>query len=235
MIKCIVVDDEPLARSLLETHIAQVPFLEHLGSFKNAVLASDFLSRNVVDLILLDIQMPMITGIDFLKSLQAPPKIIFTTAYREYAVESYELQVVDYLLKPITFSRFFQAVSKLNIDQIKDSPKSSLGIDHIFVQVNKKNIKVVLDSIVYVESLKDYLKIHTVTETIVVKDRISAFEKVLPQDKFLRVHRSYIVSLDKVTAFTHQDVEIGKIEIPIGGSFKEQVLRTLKPSSIKKS
>ena len=228
MIKCIVVDDEPLARSLLEAHIAAVPFLEHCGSFKNAVLASDFLIKNTIDLILLDIQMPMLTGIDFLKSLKNPPKVIFTTAYREYAVESYELQVIDYLLKPITFSRFFQGVNKLNIaPKLKTIPISS-GQEYIFVQVNKKNIKVVLDTILYVESMKDYLKIHTLSETIVVKERISAFAKALPQNKFAQTHRSYIVALDKITAFTHQDIEIGRIEIPIGGSYKEQVLELLR-------
>ena len=228
MIKCIVVDDEPLARSLVEGHIAQVPFLEHIGSFKNAVLASDFLSSNSVDLILLDIQMPMLTGIDFLKSLQNPPKVIFTTAYRDYAVESYELQVVDYLLKPITFSRFFKAVSKLNATPQVKTPEVPSGRDHIFVQANKKNIKVVLDAILYVESLKDYLKIHTTSDTIVIKERISAFAKALPQNKFIQVHRSYIVAREKVTAFTQQDVEIGRIEIPIGGSYKEYVLKVLK-------
>lgn len=228
MIKCIIVDDEPLARSLLEGHIAQAPFLEHKGSFKNAVLASDFLSKNAVDLILLDIQMPMITGLDFLKTLHHPPRVIFTTAYRDYAVESYELQVVDYLLKPITFSRFFQAVSKLNTPPEAKEAKLSSGQDYLFVQVNRKNIKVVLDTILYVESLKDYLKIHTATETIVVKERISAFAKALPEDKFIQVHRSYIVAQEKVTAFTQQDIEIGRIEIPIGGSYKDYVLKVLK-------
>lgn len=228
MIRCIVVDDEPLARSLLEGYIDEVPFLEHLDSFKNAVLASDFLAKNEVDLILLDIQMPMLTGIDFLKSLPHPPKVIFTTAYREYAVESYELQVVDYLLKPITFSRFFKAVSMLEIIPDHKVSEAVLVSNHIFVQVNKKHVKVILDEILYAESLKDYLKIHTTTDTLVIKERISAFAKALPQNRFLQVHRSYIVALDKITAFTQQDVEIGKIEIPIGGSYKTFAMSVLK-------
>lgn len=233
MIKCIVVDDEPLARSLLESHIADVPFLEHLGSFKNAMLAADFLTKNQVDVLFLDIQMPKLTGIDFLKSLSHPPNVIFTTAYREYAVESYELQAQDYLLKPITFERFFSAVSRLKTPDTTQQPNSSetgevASPAHIFVQVNKKHIKVILQHIKYVESIKDYLKIHTATETLVIKERISHFIEQLPKDRFLRVHRSYIVHSDHITAFTQQDIEIGQIEIPIGGKYKEHVLAILK-------
>lgn len=232
MISCIVVDDEPLARSLLESHIADVPFLEHKGSFKNALLASQFLTTNQVDVMFLDIQMPKITGIDFLKSIANPPTVIFTTAYREYAVESYELQAQDYLLKPITFERFFTAVSRLQvvspkaIETISQETVSSPA--HIFVQLNKKHVKVILQYIKYVESIKDYLKIHTTTETLVIKERISHFIEQLPSDQFLRVHRSYIVNKDQVTAFTQQDIEIGQIEIPIGGKYKDHVLGILK-------
>ncbi|MEP0263049.1 response regulator transcription factor [Dokdonia sp.] len=233
MISCIVVDDEPLARSLLESHIADVPFLEHLGSFKNALLAADFLTKHQVDVLFLDIQMPKLTGIEFLKSLRQPPKVIFTTAYREYAIESYELQAQDYLLKPITFERFFSAVSRLKTpgtnqqSDISEASETTLPA-HIFVQVNKKHIKVILQQIKYVESIKDYLKIHTVKETLVIKERISHFIEQLPKDRFLRVHRSYIVNQDHVTAFTQQDIEIGQIEIPIGGKYKDHVLGILK-------
>ncbi len=228
MIRCIVVDDEPLARSLIEGHIANIPFLEHIGSFKNAIIASDFLVSNRVDLIFLDIQMPKITGIDFLKSTPNPPNIIFTTAYREYALESYELQVVDYLLKPITFTRFFQAVKKLNVPisnpQITKTPQQ----DHIYVYSNKKHIKVLLRDILYIESIKDYLKIHLIDETLVIKERISHFENQLPDSLFKRVHRSYIVNICQVTAFTHNDIEIRKVEIPIGGMYKDAILTILK-------
>jgi DNA-binding LytR/AlgR family response regulator len=232
MMTCIVVDDEPLARSLLEQHIADVPFLEHLGSFKNAVLATQFLGANQVDVMFLDIQMPKLTGIDFLKSLQHPPNVIFTTAYREYAVESYELQAQDYLLKPITFKRFFTAISRLQVPVQKGvetpSQEAILSSAHIFVHVNKKHIKVILPEVTYIESIKDYLKIHTTTETLVIKERISHFIEQLPDDQFLRVHRSYIVNRDHITAFTQQDIEIGQIEIPIGGKYKEHVLGILK-------
>lgn len=229
MIRSIIIDDEPLARSLIEGHIAAVPFLEHCGSFKNAILAADFLSKNQVDLIFLDIQMPVLSGIQFLKTLSRPPKVIFTTAYREYALESYELEVVDYLLKPITFERFFKAVSKLNIPvQQTTIPVAETSQDAIFVQSNKKHIKVVLDDILYVESLKDYLKIHQKEGVLVIKERISHFVTQLPPDRFLQVHRSYIVHRAAVTAFTQLDIEIGDREIPIGGKYKEGVLRVLK-------
>lgn len=235
MIRCIVVDDEPLARSLLEQHIADVPFLEHKGSFKNALLASQFLATNQVDVLFLDIQMPKLTGIDFLKSVSHLPTVIFTTAYREYAVESYELQAHDYLLKPITFERFFTAVSRLKvatptIPSTTETASQEMYTSpaHIFVQVNKKHVKVILQYVKYIESIKDYLKIHTTTETLVIKERISHFIEQLPGDQFLRVHRSYIVNKDHVTAFTQQDVEIGRLEIPIGGKYKEYVISVLK-------
>jgi len=232
MMTCIVVDDEPLARSLLEQHIADVPFLEHRASFKNALLPADFLSKNQVDVLFLDIQMPKLTGIDFLKSLQHPPKVIFTTAYREYAVESYELQAQDYLLKPITFERFFKAVSRLQVVTPKVVETLSQEVTtvptHIFVHVNKKHVKVILEEVRYIESIKDYLKIHTTTETLVIKERISHFIDQLPDTSFIRVHRSYIVNRDHITAFTQQDIEIGNIEIPIGGKYKEEALSILK-------
>ncbi|WP_299674251.1 LytTR family DNA-binding domain-containing protein [uncultured Dokdonia sp.] len=235
MIRCIVVDDEPLARSLLEQHIADVPFLEHKGSFKNALLASQFLATNQVDVLFLDIQMPKLTGIDFLKSLSHRPTVIFTTAYREYAVESYELQAHDYLLKPITFERFFTAVSRLKVTTPTipstietTSQETHTASAHIFVQMNKKYVKVILQHVQYVESIKDYLKIHTTTETLVIKERISHFIEQLPGDQFLRVHRSYIVNRDHITAFTQQDIEIGRLEIPIGGKYKEHVIGILK-------
>lgn len=228
MIKCIIVDDEPLARTLISGHILEVPYVECLGTFKNAVLASEFLSKHTVDLIFLDIQMPKLNGIDFLKSLKNPPKVIFTTAYREYAVESYELQVIDYLLKPITFSRFFQAINKLNRSTPEVEVVKNNTPEHIFVQANKKYIKIILENILYVESLKDYLKIHLRTESILIKERISTFIRILPDQQFMQVHRSYIIAVNKVTAFTHRDIEIGNIEIPIGGLYKEQVLMGLK-------
>jgi len=228
-IKCIVVDDEPLARELLETHIAAVPFLEHLGSFKNAILAAEFLRTTTVDVVFLDIQMPMLTGVDFIKTIPHLPPVIFTTAYREYAVESYELDVIDYLLKPITFDRFFKAVSKVQRPSTTTSvqKEAQQAIDYLFVQVNKKQVKLLLDEVLYIESDKDYLKIHLKDKRLVIKEPLHQLLQKLP-DHFLRVHRSYIVNQNHITAFTQQDIEIGKLEIPIGGLYKESVLTILK-------
>ena len=228
-VNCIIIDDEPLAIELIESHIAQLTYLKVIGTFKNAVDALEFIKTNQVDLLFLDIQMPLITGIEFLKSVDIAPKVILTTAYREYAIEAFDLNVVDYLLKPITFERFFKAIDKYfeavpsgpQQSQVVSSPLPENGF--IYVRADKKNIKVTLSDILYVESIKDYIKICTTEKTILVKEKISAFEEQLPKHLFLRVHRSYIVNRLKVTAYTNYDIEISSIEIPIGGRFKEQV------------
>lgn len=230
---CIIIDDEPLAIELIESHIAQLAYLKVVGTFKNAVDALKFIKTNQVDLLFLDIQMPLITGVEFLKSVDIAPKVILTTAYREYAIEAFDLNVVDYLLKPITFERFFKAINKYFDslpsaplqDQFKSSPLPENNF--IYVRADKKNIKVMLADILYVESIKDYIKICTTEKTILVKERISAFGDQLPKQAFLRVHRSYIVNKQKITAYTNYDIEIGSIEIPIGGMFKEQVKTAL--------
>ncbi|NQZ45850.1 MAG: response regulator transcription factor [Flavobacteriaceae bacterium] len=227
MLKCIVIDDEPLARSLLEGHIADVPVLEHLGSFKSAVAAHGFLQNHSVDVLFLDIQMPKLTGLDFLKTLTHPPQVILTTAYREYAVDSYEFGVVDYLLKPITFERFFKAVGKLQQPATPTEPREHASRqDAIFVQVNKKQLKIGLAEVLYIESLKDYVKIHLADRRVVVKEPLNQLLQRLP-NTFLRVHRSYVVNTDQVTAYTAKDVEIGAQEIPIGGTYKEGVIDLL--------
>ncbi len=229
-IKCIIVDDEPLAIQLIEGHIEQVPGLELVASYKNALEAFESLKKEHVDLIFLDIHMPVLTGIDFVKSLHSPPGIIFTTAYRNYAAESYELNVIDYLIKPITFTRFFKAVAKFtnqyqqSVKPIEIAVKNEVLNDHIYVNSNKKHIKVEFEQILYVESIKDYVRIHTAEKSITTKDKISDFEKKLPAT-FLRVHRSFIVNTNKITAFTKQDIEINEQEIPIGRSYKETILK----------
>ena len=232
IINCIIVDDEPLAIELLESHIKQVPQLVLKASCQHALQAFDILKKESIDLLFLDIQMPILTGIEFVKSMQHPPAIIFTTAYRQYAVESYELDVVDYLLKPITFIRFFKAINKfldIRSKVVSESLPSTNRVetpDHLFVNANKKNIKVLFDDILFVESIKDYIRIHTQEKNIITKEKISEFIFKLPT-YFLRVHRSFIVNTDKITAYTAQDIEIEEHEIPIGISFKKQVLRHL--------
>lgn len=230
---CIIIDDEPLAIELIESHIEQLDYLKVLGTFKNAVDAFEFIKTNQVDLLFLDIQMPKFSGVDFLKSVNIASKVIFTTAYREYALEGYELSVVDYLLKPITFDRFIKAIDKYFNSipaEFRQGPTNSAPqseSDFIYVRSDKKNVKVTLSDILYVESIKDYIKICTSDKTILVKEKISAFEEQLPKQLFLRVHRSYIINKIKITAYTNYDIEIGSIEIPIGGMFKEHVQTVL--------
>ncbi|WP_282124212.1 LytR/AlgR family response regulator transcription factor [Algibacter mikhailovii] len=232
-IKCIIIDDEPLAIALIEAHVSKIPNLEIIATCNNALEGFEVLKSKSVDLIFLDIQMPLLTGIDFLKSLSHPPKVIFVTAYREYAIESYELDVVDYLLKPISFERFFKAINKY-FKSLESNTKLETVVsennqksEFIYVNVNKKNHKVLFSEIVYAESLKDYIQIHTKEKTIVTKDKISDFEQKLPKN-FLRIHRSYIVNIDKVTAYTAHDVEVGALELPIGVSYKKDVHKTLR-------
>ena len=233
-VQCLIIDDEPLAASLIEDYVSKVPQLETVAICTNALDAFEILKTKKIDLLFLDIQMPTLTGIEFLKSLRNPPKVILTTAYREYAIESYELEVLDYLLKPISFNRFFQAIDKyfktaefIKTSPLEEEPKED-ATNYLYVNMNKKHHKVLFHDILYVESLKDYIRIHTSKNSIMTKEKISDFEEMLPST-FLRTHRSYIVNTQKVTAFTSQDVEIGKLEIPIGISYKKQVLAILNP------
>lgn len=235
-VRCLIVDDEPLALQLIQAHIERLPQLEIVAACQNALEAFDLLKKEQIDLVFLDIQMPVLTGIEFVKSLQHPPSIIFTTAYREYAVESYELEVVDYLLKPITFTRFFKAINKyLNqkkasqsphpIPQTAPSPEAPED-SFLYVNANKKRIKVSFKDVEYIESLKDYIRIHQPNGSITTKEKISEFEQKLPA-YFLRIHRSFIVNTKKITAYTAHDVEIKEKEIPIGGSYKKEVFESL--------
>ena len=231
-IRCIIIDDEPLAIQIMESHIAQIPDLECVARCQNPVEAMELLKAHSIDLIFSDIEMPLITGIEFVKSLQNPPKIIFTTAYRNYAIESYELDIVDYLLKPIPFARFFKAINRYRnlvaLPVASDPlPVSKILNDHLYVNANKKFIKVLFADILYIESIKDYVRIHTPSDRIVTKDSLLNLTLKLPTH-FLRVHRSYVVNRVKITAFTAVDVEIGTIEIPIGASYKAEVMDILK-------
>jgi len=231
-INCLVVDDEPLAAGLLEKHIQQFSQLNLVGSCWNAIQAFEMLKQESIDLIFLDIQMPGLNGIEFVRSLQNPPGIIFTTAYRDYAVESYELDVVDYLLKPITINRFFKSINKYltKLEQAKPNvvsqvtPKQETTEEaFIYVNTNRKHVKIAFHKISYVESLKDYICIHLGQEQVITKDKISEFEQKLPS-YFLRIHRSFIINTKKITAYTAHDIEMNEKEIPIGISYKKIVM-----------
>ena len=225
--KCLIIDDEDLARELIERHLSLLDDFEVIASCSSAIEAHKILKTETIDLMFLDIEMPVLKGTDFLKGLTKKPKVIFTTAYRDYAIDGFELNAVDYLLKPIVFERFFKAIEKF-IENVKpihnNSSKTTNEEAYIYVQSNKKNIKVLFDDVIYVESIKDYIKIHQKNKsTLVIKYGITAFSKKL-DNRFVRVHRSYIVNKQKVTAFTKQDIEIDNIEIPIGDFYKVEVL-----------
>jgi len=230
-IKCLIIDDEPLAIDVIKNHLEQISEIELLETFQNPLKAFEFIKDHQVDLIFLDIEMPILTGVDFVKSLENPPKIIFTTAHRDYAVVSYELNVIDYLLKPISFIRLFKAVNKYKVltgSQTTEIPgEEEASHDHIYVNSNKKFIKISFDEILYVESIKDYVRIHLADKMVITKGSIGSFLTKLPK-KFIRIHRSFIVNTTKVTAFTSLDVEIGSKEIPIGTSYKNDTINFLK-------
>lgn len=231
-VKCLLVDDEPLAIKLLENHIAKIASFEVVATCNNAMKALEILNSQPIDLLFLDIKMPTMTGIEFLRSLRNPPKTIFTTAYREYALESYDLDVADYLLKPITFDRFFRAAQRYfrDIKPISNTVAIPQKETDTIIQIKSgtKYHKVAVTDIVYIESLKDYVKIHTLTKNIVSKQKISDLETQLTPHAFLRVHRSYLINSKKVTAFSPHDIELNDIEVPIGASYKEYVLAILK-------
>ncbi|MGQ8338960.1 LytR/AlgR family response regulator transcription factor [Sunxiuqinia sp. A32] len=232
--KCIIVDDEPLARDLIRGHVEKLENFEIIAECSDAMKALNVLREKSVDLIFMDIQMPQITGIEFLKTLKNPPKVIVTTAYREYALEGFELDVVDYLLKPITFERFLKSINKfyqLNQDdiQVVNNQGTDNLADEVFIYVkeNKKVVKIHLSEILYIEGLSEYVQIHTEKRRIITKTSMIHMEEKLPTDHFLRIHKSYIVSVPKIEAFTANTVEVPDKELPIGRSYKNAVLKAL--------
>lgn len=241
-IKCLVIDDEPPARDILKKYITDVDLLQLSGECSNAVETLSFLQNNVVDLLFLDIKMPHILGTSFLRTLKNPPKVIFTTAYRKYAVEGFDLNAVDFLLKPISFDRFLQAVNKvmeLNIHVSANTASlnetlSDQSHPFLYFRADRKMVKVFLDDILYIESLKDYIKVVTTTKVIISKQAISSLDEMLPKDSFIRVHRSYIIAINKIVSFNTDSIEIGKTEIPIGRLYRHDVNRMLNISPIKR-
>ena len=218
--KCIIVDDEPLAIEILESYVSKIDQLEIAGTFRNAVSAFAFLQQNTVDLIFLDIQMPKLSGIDFLRTLKNPPKVILTTAFRDYALDGFELEVVDYLLKPIPFERFLKAVAKVlhqpAAAAVTPKPDAAAADSFVYFKVDKKMIKTRMADILYIESIKDYVKVKTADKEIITQQKISYLEESLPRDLFLRIHRSFIVNVERIDAYSATDVEIGKYYVLIG-------------------
>ena len=232
IINCIVVDDEPVARDILENHLQKINAVNVLATCKNAVEAFNAINANQIDLIFLDINMPEISGLSFAQSINKNSKIIFTTAYREYAIEGFNVQAVDYLLKPISYERLLQAVNKylgenntintVNLPEIKQDKS-----DFIFVRADRKMVKINFAEINFIESFSDYLKFHLDNKVLVTRETITSIEAKLPTSDFLRIHRSFIVSISKIESFTNEFIEINKKALPISRSYKKDVLLRL--------
>ena len=229
-IKCIIVDDEPVALDIMENHLSKIEKIEIVGRCRNATEAFNLMNTHNTDLIFLDINMPGITGISFAKSINKDIKIIFTTAYREYAVEGFDLHAVDYLLKPISFDRLLDAVNnfqKVHLDPSVSKLKTESSPDFIFVKIDRKMFKIDFSKILWIESLSDYLKIQTIDGSKVTRETISSIEMKLPSSKFLRIHRSFIIAIDQIESYSNEEVIIQNKSLPISRTYKEQVIKTL--------
>lgn len=232
-LRCLLIDDEPPALKVLESHMSQINGLEIVGQCRNAIEALDVLHQRTVDVIFLDIKMPKLLGTQFLRNLSQPPKVVFVTAYRDYALESYELDAVDYLVKPVSFERFVKAVAKLKRMSApeKDAPTSDYRPNpqaFVYLKVDKQMQKVFVNEILYIESWKDYVKLFlTSGKTMLVKQSISSMENLLSAHRFVRVHRSYIVSIDKISGYNGLSVQVNKTDVPIGRLYKQSVMERL--------
>lgn len=222
-LRCLIVDDEPMARKGLEEYIKDVSFLEHTGSCENAVKATEFIQQKTVDLMLLDINMPHLTGIEFLKSLERPPMVIFTTAHPDYALEGYSLDVLDYLVKPVMFDRFQKAAQKaFDYQLLRASTVTSP--DFFFIKCDHVFEKVHFNDVLYVEAMQNYCILHTPARKLMAYITLSGLENKLPTSNFMKVHKSFIVSLDKITALDGNDLFINKVQIPVSRSLKDEVM-----------
>jgi DNA-binding LytR/AlgR family response regulator len=226
---CLLVDDEPPALEILNHYISETTVLQVVKECHHAMAAFEFLQQHHVDLIFLDVQMPRLLGTELLRSLPHAPKVIFTTAYRDYAVEGFELGAVDYLLKPYSFDRFLRAVHKvLDLEQrIAPAPANVQSDRFLYVRADRKMVKVMVDDIRYIESLKDYVRIFVKDQQIITKQTITALEEMLPENEFMRIHRSFIVAVKKVDSYDHHSVFVNKAELPVGPLYKQEIMKRL--------
>lgn len=237
-IKCLIIDDEPLARKLVSGHVSRLPGWTIVGSCKNALEAYEMLMSQDIDVIFLDINMPVVSGTDFYRSLKDPPLLVFTTAYPDYAVEGFELDAVDYLVKPITFDRLLKAAdriqTRLHSENIggtsiqTNQASTATSPDFIFIKHFSKLVKVKFDDLLYIEAQKDFVKFVTKDEEMLAGMTMKQAEEQLPESRFLRIHRSYIVSISAITAMFGNTIELGKLQFPIGANFKDNVMEILK-------
>jgi DNA-binding LytR/AlgR family response regulator len=235
-ITCLLADDEPPALDILKNYIGLIPALQLVAVCNNGIEVLNVLREKSVDLLFVDIQMPQLLGTDLIRTLNKPPKVIFTTAYRKFAIEGFELNAVDYLLKPISFERFVKAVNKvmdvslasMNHPEVNKTEKIDNNSNFICFRADRKMHKVPLDEILYVESLKDYIKVVTSQKTIITKQSISSLEENLPRSAFVRIHRSYIVALNKIQSYTSETVAIGRDELPVSRMYRHEVDKILK-------
>ncbi|QYA26132.1 response regulator transcription factor [Gramella sp. MT6] len=232
--RCLIVDDEPLARDVIRRYIEKLPFLQLAGECSNAIDAFVFLQSNEIDILFLDIRMPELLGTELMQSIKEPPKVIFTTAYKEYAWDGFELDAVDYLLKPIRFDRFLKAVNKalpgyenVLFADVSNEPERKSGVDAIYLRIDRRQVRIILDEILYIESAKDYVKIFTYDKMHLCRQTITAIEAAINKNAFVRIHRSFIVPVNKIRSYTHELVEVNKKELPIGKFYLNHFLKTM--------
>jgi len=222
-IKCIIIDDEPLAIKVIQSYLLEFPNIDLIGTYKNPVEALNTIEKNKIEIVFLDIHMPKMSGLDFIRNIESKPHFIITTAYREYAVESFDLDVLDYLVKPIPFSRFLKSINKLTQlvykDQINNTENNQFDKSFIFLKVDKKLIKVKFEDIYYIESLRDYIKVFTKSGDYLVHKSLTGITEELPKNQFLRIHRSFTIALDKIDAVEGNSVQITNKRIPIGRKY----------------
>lgn len=224
---CLIVDDEPMARKLIVSHASKIEGLEIVGECSNALEAINQLRSKSIDLIFLDIQMPELSGLDFIKTLKNPPAIILTTAHRDFAIEAFDLNVMDYLLKPISFERFLKSVNKFFDREMRNSNLPNDPEGFIYLKAERKAHKITLNEILYIESLDDYVKVFLKNKTLITRENISMLEQKLPNTQFVRIHRSFIIAVSAIAAITAESVQIGEKELPFGRAFKKSALASI--------
>lgn len=225
-IKCVLIDDEPLATKILQNYFTNFPDFEIIGTFHNSIEALDFINNNAIDIIFLDIHMPLMTGFELIRLIESKTKIVITTAFREFAAESYELDVLDYLVKPIPLPRFIKCIHKIEADfNLKNNLKvDTLKIDpHIFIKVDKKMVKIIIDEILFIEGMKEYIKIVTADKTYITHKSLTALSEELPEDKFTRIHKSYIIAVNKVKFIEGNRIQVHSYTLPIGRNYSKDV------------